>query len=99
MSIFHLTYREGEANLGELHVGNMLEYMDKNQATGPRLHEEQSVYSWSQLASETIEADKGGECGIQKPTLVIAKPALLHSPPPQPTLIRNDAEPANLQGK
>lgn len=99
MSIFHMTYREGEANLGELHVGNMLAYMDKNQATGPRLHEEQSVYSWSQLASETIEADKDGECGIQKPTLAVATPALLHSPPPQPTLIRNDAEPVNLQGK
>lgn len=53
-----MTYREGEANLGELHVGNMLEYMDKNQATGPRLHEEQSVYSWSQLASETIEVTR-----------------------------------------
>lgn len=39
-----MTYREGDANFGELHVGNMLEYMDNSQATGPRLHEEQSVF-------------------------------------------------------
>lgn len=59
-----MPYQEGEANFGELHVGNMLEHMDKHQSTGPRLHEEQSVCSCSQLVSETIEADKGGECGI-----------------------------------
>lgn len=99
MSTFYTAYGEDEANFGELHVGNMLEYMDKNQATKPRLHEKQSVCSCSQLVSETIEADKGGECGIQKPSLVVAKPALLYRPPPQSTLIQNDAEPANLQSK
>lgn len=84
-----MTYGEGEANFGELHVGNMLEHLDKNQATRPWLHEEQSVCSWwSQLVSETIEADKGGECGIQKPTLVVAKPALLYRPPPRSTLMQ-----------